>query len=94
MHALAAAVALALLPAGVAAQPALVPVRVLANVGGDGTSVPSYGVTLGAFKREGLDVSVSGSGGGGRMIAALVGGSAEIAFSTSSPRSRRSSAGS
>jgi NitT/TauT family transport system substrate-binding protein len=81
VRAFAAAVALALLPLAATAQPALLPVRVLANVGGDGTAVPSYGAALGAFKREGLDVSVSGSGGGGRMIAALVGGSAEIAFS-------------
>ncbi len=84
MRAFASIIALVLTfsPLGSAAQTrALVPIRVLGGVGGDNPAVPTYAIALGAFKREGLDVTMTGTGGGGAMLAAVAGGSAEVAFS-------------
>ncbi len=55
-------------------------VRVL-ELTGDGASEGSYAQGGGFFKKYGLDATVSKTTGGGAVVAAVVGGSAEIGFS-------------
>jgi NitT/TauT family transport system substrate-binding protein len=78
-RAFALATLLALLPlhANVQTLPAI---RVL-NLGGDGGSLGAYALDGGFFKKYGLDATVAGTSSGGAVVAAVVGGSAEIGFS-------------
>jgi NitT/TauT family transport system substrate-binding protein len=55
-------------------------VRVL-ELTGDGASEGAYALGGGFFKKYGLDASVAQTTGGGAVVAAVVGGSAEIGFS-------------
>jgi NitT/TauT family transport system substrate-binding protein len=71
--------ALALLPLPVSAQSAPV-IRVL-NLGGDGGSLGAYALAGGFFKKYGLEATVAGTSSGGAVVAAVVGGSAEVGFS-------------
>jgi NitT/TauT family transport system substrate-binding protein len=70
---------IAVLPLQAAAQstPA---VRVL-ELTGDGASEGTYALAGGFFKKYGLDATVAQTTGGGAVVAAVVGGSAEIGFS-------------
>jgi NitT/TauT family transport system substrate-binding protein len=70
---------LALLPLHANAQ-TLPAIRVL-NLGGDGGSLGAYALDGGYFKKYGLDATVAGTSSGGAVVAAVVGGSAEIGFS-------------
>jgi NitT/TauT family transport system substrate-binding protein len=78
-RALAAAALLAVLPLQAGAQSAPV-IRVL-ELSGDGASEGAYALGGGFFKKYGLDATVGKTTGGGAVVAAVVGGSAEIGFS-------------
>lgn len=75
------AVLLAALPLQALAQSAP-PVRVL-ELTGDGSSLAAYTLAGGFFKKYGVDASVGsgGASGGGAIVAAVAGGSAEVGFS-------------
>jgi NitT/TauT family transport system substrate-binding protein len=73
------ALLLALVPLHGGAQSAT-PVRVL-ELGGDGGTEAAYALAGGYFKKYGIDATVSGTSSGGAVVAAVVGGSADIGFS-------------
>lgn len=66
-------------PLGLRAQTEPV-VRVL-ELSGDGASEGAYALGGGFFKKYGLDATVTNTTGGGAVVAAVAGGSAEIGFS-------------
>lgn len=74
---IAALIAALPLHAGAQGNPAI---RVL-ELGGDGSSEGLYASEGGFFKKFGLDATVAKTAGGGAVIAAVIGGSAEIGFS-------------
>jgi NitT/TauT family transport system substrate-binding protein len=77
---LAAALALAAVPAASLAQ-AVTPIRVGSIGYTDASSEPHYAQSAGIFKKHGLDATIVGLGGGGAIVAAVVGGSLDVGFS-------------
>lgn len=67
------------LPLSAGAQSATA-IRVV-ELGGDGSSQATYALAGGFFKKHGLDATVTEATGGGAVIAAVAGGSAEVGFS-------------
>lgn len=73
------ALLIAVLPLHAGAQSA--PILRAYELGGDGSSEATYALAGGFFKKYGFDASVLEATGGGAVIAAVVGGSAELGFS-------------
>jgi len=78
-RALLVAALIAAIPLHVSAQ-SVPTVRVL-ELTGDGASEGAYALAGGFFQKHGLDATVAQTTGGGAVVAAVVGGSAEIGFS-------------
>jgi NitT/TauT family transport system substrate-binding protein len=78
-RALLVAALIAAFPLHVSAQ-SVPTVRVL-ELTGDGASEGAYALAGGFFQKHGLDATVAQTTGGGAVVAAVVGGSAEIGFS-------------
>lgn len=68
-------------PAMLRAEPAAAQVRVATINTTDSSATPVYAEETGAFKREGLDVTITPLTTGGATIAAIAGGSIDIGFS-------------